>query len=114
MAYVKTAELTADLAVEMRTKIIDPNEMVCLSLLALPDRLCLSSSDSSKQSDEEEMLNHHHHYHGHSVGVQNNPHRGKLAYVAPVAWMIIFGDGLHNFIGISARPFERADKSTTT
>lgn len=30
--------------------------------------------------------------HGHSHGLEN------LTSVAPVAWMIIFGDGLHNFI----------------
>jgi hypothetical protein len=34
--------------------------------------------------------------HGHSHGDFN---KHDLSLVAPVAWMIICGDGLHNFIG---------------
>lgn len=34
--------------------------------------------------------------HGHSHG---DLKKNDLSLVAPVAWMIICGDGLHNFIG---------------
>jgi zinc transporter ZupT len=37
---------------------------------------------------------HSHHGHSHEVGKIGN----DFYSIAPVAWMIIFGDGLHNFI----------------
>jgi hypothetical protein len=43
--------------------------------------------------DEKKLSQNRINKHGHSHGIED------LQSVAPVAWMIIFGDGLHNFIG---------------
>lgn len=50
------------------------------------------------QDEQNGRLSHNGHTHVH--GHVHSDHKHK--HVAPVAWMIIFGDGLHNFIdGVS-------------
>ena len=71
IAYVKTHESTVEPNVEMRVHIKDT---------------VLQNNNLKKITDKRN--NHHGHSH----------HLEDLQSVAPVAWMIIFGDGLHNFI----------------
>jgi hypothetical protein len=51
------------------------------------------------KSDDEQTHNNH----SHLGFITKTNQRGKFEFIAPVAWMIIFGDGLHNFIGIDRR-----------
>ncbi|XP_053385137.1 metal cation symporter ZIP14-like [Mercenaria mercenaria] len=80
-----------------------PHVSPCGDSISRSDDSQLSNSrnDVSVKPDHEAnggvTHNGHTHMHGH---VHNAPHHHR--HVAPVAWMIIFGDGLHNFIdGVS-------------
>ena len=74
IGYVKPNQKQADSAVEMRTQILPP--------VQYQEEIPLNNLES----------NHDRHGHSHDVN------KTDLTLVSPVAWMIIFGDGLHNFI----------------
>jgi len=74
IGYVKPNDNQTDSAVEMRTKILPP--------IQSQEDIPLNNLDRPENG----------HGHSHDVG------KADLTLVSPVAWMIIFGDGLHNFI----------------
>jgi zinc transporter ZupT len=92
IAYVKPHDSAVEPNVEMRMHLSENilveviNSSIYLmfffssSLLSFNDNLKMQNVENNKK-------------HGHSHGVE-----GGIQLVAPVAWMIIFGDGLHNFI----------------
>ena len=83
IGYVKPNQKQADSTVEMRTQILPPvqyQEEIPLNNININD---MNPGDHGNGRA-----------HGHSHDVSKN----DLTLVSPVAWMIIFGDGLHNFI----------------
>nr|XP_056718244.1 zinc transporter ZIP6 [Euleptes europaea] len=59
----------------------------------------LGQSDSHHHHDYHHILHHHHHqnHHPHSHSQRYSREELKDAGVATLAWMVIMGDGLHNF-----------------
>jgi zinc transporter ZupT len=79
--YVKTHEQNVEPNVEMRTK-----------LNRIPN--------DKQQSNDLFISSHvgHSHFINDNDNLDDDNNSSKLTKIAPVAWMIIFGDGLHNFI----------------
>jgi len=78
----------------------DHNNCQLISSVSL-DEVSLKSSPSkseSKQLDGEAAEHHHHHHHSHGPQGNSKDSEDAMPHVhSSVAWMIMIGDGIHNF-----------------
>ena len=81
IGYVKPNDQKSNQAVEMRTQILPQDEVIFWKIKYFLFKVNFFQLKPLKKG------------HGHSHANRD------LSLVQPVAWMIIFGDGLHNFIG---------------